>query len=200
MNDRSSPPGKPGASPASTESAAGPSPRWRPDRLDSAEFARLGAQLSGTFPISQMHRLAGLLADQEGEVHWHASGRRQDVGDRRERDWLELGWSATVRLPCNRCTQPVAVDLAGDRRFALLPDEDSAARLDEEAEDFDALVHSAHFDLKGLIEDEIIMTLPLAPAHPDCPLPGGEALDVDAEPEPNPFSALASLKGSVRKH
>ena len=60
------------------------------------------------------------------------------------------------------------------------------------------LVISRDFDALSLVEDELILALPLVPRHEVCP----QALPVDAVDEafeaasqrPNPFAALAALK------
>ena len=76
-------------------------------------------------------------------------------------------------------------------------DEATAAALDDEAEE-DILVVSRDFDALALIEDELILSLPLVPLHPVCPekVPMSAA-DPDfevASERPNPFGVLAGLK------
>ncbi|MDP1159869.1 YceD family protein, partial [Klebsiella variicola] len=54
-----------------------------------------------------------------------------------------------------------------------------------------------HLDARELIEDELLLALPLVPRHANCPqpLPGaGEQAEPEAEQRPNPFAALAALK------
>jgi uncharacterized protein len=71
-----------------------------------------------------------------------------------------------------------------------------AAQEDEDAEE-DVLVWSASFDALSLIEDELIMALPMIPMHQACE---GEhvptSLDAPAaeESRPNPFAVLAKLR------
>jgi uncharacterized protein len=82
------------------------------------------------------------------------------------------------------------------RRFRFVRNEDEAARLDEESED-DVLALPARLDLQALLEDELILALPIVPRHALCPeplpLPAAEPLDEEA-PAPNPFAALAALR------
>jgi uncharacterized protein len=51
-------------------------------------------------------------------------------------------------------------------------------------------------DLVSLVEDELLLALPLVPRHEVCPqpLPMSHGDDVQEEPAPNPFAALAVLK------
>ncbi|MDQ2927379.1 MAG: YceD family protein, partial [Pseudomonadota bacterium] len=73
--------------------------------------------------------------------------------------------------------------------------EDAAAALDAESED-DVLALAPAIDLQSLIEDELLLALPLIPRHDVCPEPLVQAVggDVKPSPEEHPFAALAALK------
>ena len=77
------------------------------------------------------------------------------------------------------------------------PDEASAAALDDESEE-DVLVFGGAFDLMELVEDELLMSLPLVPRHERCPVDVQlAAADPDFEEsavKPSPFAGLASLR------
>ena len=99
---------------------------------------------------------------------------------------------------CQRCMGPVTVDLVVQRSFRFVADEATAAALDDESEE-DVLVVSREFDLLGLVEDELLMAMPLVPRHEQCPTEVPmEASDEDFEAESarkaNPFAALANLR------
>jgi uncharacterized protein len=99
---------------------------------------------------------------------------------------------------CQCCLAPVQTRIEVDRWFRFAPDEDAAAALDEDSEE-DVLGASRDFDLHGLIEDELLMELPITPRHEVCPQdvplsvadPDFEAAEQD---RPNPFAALAKLR------
>ncbi len=87
--------------------------------------------------------------------------------------------------------------LSVDRAFRFVADEATAMAEDDEAEE-DLLVLGPAFDALALIEDELLMALPLVPRHPACPQPlsGPEGL-AEPPPElarPNPFAVLSGLK------
>ena len=87
--------------------------------------------------------------------------------------------------------------MLSDRKFRFVRSEEEAERLDEMSE-VDVLVLSPKLDGLELLEDELILALPLVPRHePVCPNP--LPLPVDEleleEPAPNPFAALAALRG-----
>jgi uncharacterized protein len=76
-------------------------------------------------------------------------------------------------------------------------DEATAAALDDEAEE-DILVLSRDFDALALIEDELILSLPLVPLHDICPqavpMSVADPEFTEAAERPNPFGVLAGLK------
>jgi uncharacterized protein len=77
-----------------------------------------------------------------------------------------------------------------DRWFRLVADEATALAQDDDSEE-DLLALSASFDAVGLLEDELLLALPLILQHPDCQPPTSPALVDDL---PHPFAALAALK------
>ncbi|MBY0467713.1 MAG: YceD family protein, partial [Burkholderiaceae bacterium] len=99
-----------------------------------------------------------------------------------------------ISLECQRCLKPVDVPLVVQRRFLFVHGEDAAAQLDTDSED-DVLALSRTLNLIELIEDELLLGLPLVPRHSVCPQP----LRPPADPEPfeeraNPFAVLGDLK------
>jgi uncharacterized protein len=98
-----------------------------------------------------------------------------------------------------------------DRWLRFVPGgEDAAAALDADSDD-DVLPLQRAIDARALIEDELLLELPLVARHTLCPRPlpmsAGEAMPEPgaegggAEGErPNPFAVLARLKGSDKGH
>ena len=112
---------------------------------------------------------------------------------------MALHAQVRVALTCQRCLQAVDVNLLVDCDYRFVADEAAAAEADIDAEE-DLLPTSRALDLPGLIEDELLMALPLVPRHEGrCPQPLVAPASVD-EPLPagssrtNPFEALAVLK------
>ena len=121
-------------------------------------------------------------------------------GHPRRRWWL----AARVRLACicERCLEPVALVLESRRGFeffesAALADarteqmtaEDEARDPDLPVVDFLAPEDAA--SLRGLIEDELLLELPMAPKHADCQAP--LTVESNAGDRIRPFAGLAEL-------
>jgi len=107
-----------------------------------------------------------------------------------------------LSLTCQRCLGVVNVPVVVDRWFRFVPSEQVAEQEDEDAEE-DLLVLETHFKLHDLIEDEVLLAMPLVPRHDECP---GKvklsAVDPDFEvaqaAKPKPFEALAALKNAKK--
>ena len=173
-----------------------------PFRLDVAAFAKAAGELEGRWPSLQFDRLTesavvdALPAD-GGEVAWRARGEARTMRGGETQIWLHIGATTDVALECQRCLKAVAVPLAIQRSFLFVYGEDAAAQLDTDSED-DVLALTRALDLRELIEDELLLALPIVPRHDACPVPLVAPADDEEvfEEKPNPFAALVALKRS----
>ena len=121
-----------------------------------------------------------------------------DIQKRGEVVFWQLQTTGTLWQTCQRCLEPVAVSLDVDSELALLEDENHVALLDEGTEIImlDELTDDNKLWLLPMIEDELLVDLPLAPKHEDCQMAVTEfgELPETATEKDNPFAVLASLK------
>ena len=89
---------------------------------------------------------------------------------------------------CQRCLDVVETEISVEREFRFVATEAEAEQEDEESEE-DILVNDANFNLHNLIEDELLMALPMVPMHDECEPP--IALK---EEKVSPFAILGQLK------
>jgi uncharacterized protein len=167
-----------------------------PTALELVSLCRQGAELGGQWPLARLERLAqALAAPTDGAVAWSASASQRPVTGGEPELWLALKASVEVPLQCQRCLQTMTEALQVDRRFRFVRSEEQAAELDEESED-DVLALPPRLDLVALLEDELILALPIVPRHEACPQPLLKpAPEADEEAAPHPFAALAALRG-----
>jgi uncharacterized protein len=168
-----------------------------PMRLDVAAFAADAGILQGREPVAAFDRLSELLpADAPPEdVNWTARGELRQPKAVEPEIWLQLTASAGVWMTCQRCLQAVRVPVELERRIRFVRDEDTAARLDADSDE-DVLALERSLDLRALVEDEVLLALPIVPRHDRCPAPLPLSLPPDdaEEPAANPFAALEVLK------
>lgn len=174
------------------------------EHLDVAAFAADAAELSGQWPLPDLPRLA---EDQPAEspaarqsVSWTVRGERRAVAGAEPETWLHLQAQAVVQRECQRCLAPVDIALEVNRPIRFVSDEETAAALDSELDE-DVLVLEPSLDLRRLVEDELLLALPIVPRHEVCPeplpLPEEDADEAAAE---NPFAALAALRRTGSGH
>lgn len=154
--------------------------------VDSLEFARKGGHLAGSVAVAALGRLADALADTGGELAYSLDGGRNGDG----KPFLHLRVSGRLQLSCQRCLSALPFEVEIDSRLLLVaPGE---AWPDDELVDdgSDAIEADAALAVLPLIEDEVLLALPIAPRHGDCRPPQADGGDK----KPSPFAALASLK------
>jgi uncharacterized protein len=173
-----------------------------PDRLDVAAFAEAAADLSARDPLSRYERLvseASAPPAVDATVTWQARGQQRAMpGGGANVPWLHLKAETALPMVCQRCLGPVEVPLQVDRWFRFAADEATAAIEDEDADE-DVLALGHDFNLRALVEDELLMELPVAPRHEACPQPvRTSAVDDDFDAaqaaRPNPFAVLGKLR------
>lgn len=167
-----------------------------PRRLDVAAACAGGTALSGDWPLGALDRIVdgGAPIATEASVSWAATFELRAVPGAGPQQWLHLRVSACVPRECQRCLQAVTLPLTVDRWVRFVADEATAAALDADSEE-DVLVAGRQFDLRALVEDELLLAMPLVPTHETCPEPLLEpAAEQAPGPQEHPFAALAALK------
>lgn len=163
-------------------------------------FTRAQGELNGRVPLASLGRLVAEAAGPvDGvEVHYAVHGSTRVDSASHAQLWIHL--TAEVAMPqiCQRCLGPVELPVPVEREFRFVATEEQAELEDEDSEE-DVLVLNRDFNLLELIEDELIMALPVVPKHVVCP--SGVKMRV-ADPDfseeeavkPNPFAVLGVLK------
>ena len=170
-----------------------------PPKLDVKQAGQLAMHLSGQDLLSNYERLMqetqGLGA--HNALNWSVRGELEPGPTGQLQVWLHLTASVTLPLTCQRCLGAVDVPVEINRSFRFV-DSEAQAELEDDESSEDVLVLSHDFDLMGLIEDEVLMDLPVVPRHETCPvaikLMATDADFEDAPVKPNPFAVLVGLK------
>lgn len=154
--------------------------------IDSLEFARENRRLAGDFPVASLPRLTDLLADDGGSLSWLVRGEC----DADHKPFLDIEIVGELQLKCQRCLGALAHGLKIQSRLQLVPQ--GVAWPDEDLEDdrVDQIEASDNQSLLALIEDEVLLALPIAPRHQSCVLPRYD----DGSTVASPFATLAKLK------
>jgi uncharacterized protein len=168
-----------------------------PRHLEVEAFAQESVRLEGRWPQDELLRLKqSTLPESRADVAWVAQGESREARGGAAENWLHLTAETTVILQCQRCLSAMTAPLAIESSFQFVAGEDAAAALDADSE-HDVLALTRELDLLTLVEDELLLALPIVPRHEHCPQPLAVPVseeEVAAEKEAHPFAALAALK------
>jgi len=157
-----------------------------PERIDIARLADTRATLVGSVPIGRFVRLAPALDETAGAVEVELRFGREDG-----REVIVGHIEGELALRCQRCLATVRLPVRATVDLARVASE--AETVAGTHEPFVAATREV--DLAVLVEDELILAVPLVPLHPDgarCrPASIGRGGLATNE---NPFAALAALK------
>lgn len=159
-----------------------------PDRLTPK-----GTVFEGTFRPGDLENLAAELASPGGELRFRIVARL-DSARRRVVSCIIEGF---VFLTCQSTFETFRHAIAIDDRLVLVGSDAELPPLGEESDQEDFVVADSPVDLRGLVEEAVILSLPMVPRKPGiAPGPGEEGEEEPAKP--SPFAALAGLKGPKR--
>ncbi len=160
-----------------------------PATVEPILLAEKGTHLVGTLPIKGMARLAPSCLDDCGETRVDLHFGRTESGNVYE---LTGRLEARLRVACQRCLGPMDLAFATDVRLLLLRPGEPVAGLAPEVE---ALMVDRPLRLSELVEDELLLVMPMIPMHPVEACAARNFLK-SAPPADKPLSGLGRLKRS----
>jgi uncharacterized protein len=165
--------------------------------IDSLDFAGNGREISGEVPVAELARLQDVLESPQGILSYTVRGGV----DNQSSHFLDIRVTGRCRLICQRCLEgldyPVQIDarllLRDQASLNAMGAEEHLAGHPEGEEAFDSILADAHLDVLNLLEEEVLLSLPIAPRHEigTCMAAGSENRQ---EEERHPFAVLAKLK------
>lgn len=159
-------------------------------RLDPWHLCDQRKVIAGSADLATFPRLAAETSG-GGEVRYDLAFGRDDEG----RAIVTGSVSATVSLVCQRCLETLPMTLGGPVTLGVVGGLEEMARLPDDLEPL--LVTDGVVVPAGLIEDELLLTLPDVPRHDgpcgpqDLLQPAPASADAAAD---NPFAVLAGLR------
>ena len=138
--------------------------------FDAFRLARERGVLTGSLDVEASERLEDRTAPGPGTVSWRIEGVRDEAG----RPAIAIDIEGAVPVTCQRCLSdfPLAVER---RTIAVLARSEKEADELDGSSDHEVVVADHPLDAVGLVEDELLLTLPYAPMHEsDCAADGGQ--------------------------
>lgn len=172
-----------------------------PESISLDKWADSGFEWQGEVVPVSFERLVTLLSAEREQQSLQLSTHLY-----RHNNVLHLSFKLVgeVWLTCQRCLQPVLIELTDGYDIALLNDDSQIRLIDDEQDHLllDEIITEQTperlLPLKKLVEDEILLKVPMAPKHDDCEMATTQFGEIPEEAESeNPFAALAALKGKL---
>jgi uncharacterized protein len=164
-----------------------------PAVIDVWRMVAAKRQFEGTLPLSAFTRLRDSLVDSEGECRY-VLGFGRDAGNQA---FVEVRAEAELPLLCQRTLERYLHRVRLVQQLGLITSEAQESALPEQMEPL-LVPESGEMQAIDLVEDELILALPVVPIDPDSTAPSAEWQD-EAESEQseqtrNPFGVLSALK------
>jgi len=169
-----------------------------PDIIKVQNLAETGRILEGKLSLASMQRLDLQLA--EGADNANEAEVTLEFGiDVQGIKFLSGHIVAPVKMACQRCMGAMDYTVDISIKLAMIKSEEEAEELPDRYEPL--LVNEPELSLVELIEEELMLALPIVALHEndDCPaatvdndLQGTQP--IETEGKPNPFVVLAQLK------
>lgn len=145
-----------------------------PDEIDPLRLADEGRALDGELSAGNFKRLSGVV----GPVTVALRFERTAHGTRHLRGTIK----AQVETTCQRCLETITLRLEATPDVELATSEPSAGAQDEA----DTLVVTGRWLLQEYVEDELLLVMPMIPAHTESPCralpPGLEPTNTGRQP------------------
>ncbi|WP_343133209.1 YceD family protein [Dyella sp. M7H15-1] len=141
-----------------------------------------------------MPRLCEVLADDAGSATYALDFGRDEYGT----NYVDVRVQAPLRLICQRTLEPFVMPVTVDSRLGLIRSEREESALPAGVEPL-LVAEDDKLNPIDVIEDELLLALPLVPMNPDSALPEEvirppmEATSIEERPD-NPFAVLRELK------
>jgi len=155
----------------------------QPDRLTTK-----GTVFEGVLRPGDLENLAPLLASPEGELRYRVTARLDNTRRRTVSCIIE----GFVFLTCQSTFEDFRHEVAIADRLVLVASDEELPPFEEESDREDYVVATSPIEVRGMVEEAVILALPMVPRKPGVE-PGPE--DAGGKPgKPSPFAALAGLK------
>lgn len=166
---------------------------------DPIAFAKRGGQMEGVLDVRLLERLQDLLLDDQGVLSFRVIGRLDGL----QRPRLKVAVSGSLVMQCDRCLERMDFPVRLESEVMLVAPGVVPAD-DDDPESPEWVEAGKELDIRELIEDEVVLGLPMATRHPgeQCGKAGKSAQGQDNVPASGtrqPFARLGEWMTEQKK-
>ena len=165
-----------------------------PETVNFMRQVELNRTIEGVYPLSKFTRLSDAVLSNDGFI-----SVKLEFGKCVGFACLRAKVSASLLVECQRCLKPMETEVSGSFKFALVHSEEDFELLPDEFEPY--LVEGEEQSIIDLIEDEVLLSLPMVTTHekPCSEFMSRQDKILKAEKEAShPFASLKALRDDIR--
>ena len=151
-------------------------------------LAEQGGRLQGRLQLENMRRLAEIIYQDTGTVQYHLRLGRDEFGF----SYIRGDYQVTLQLVCQRCLNPFTLPLSNEINIGLAASSEQLEKLPSHYEPM--LLTTDEVSLLTLIEDEVLLGVPMVPVHPQGDCLAAAQIARHAPDRENPFAVLKQLR------
>jgi len=171
-----------------------------PDYVDARKIFAQQALIKGIIPVSRLLRFCDLIAANDGDVQVDLKFALDDS----HRRVIEGILDTKVQVICQRCLEPMQIELHDEFRLAVVESEKQAEALPKSLDPW--LSEDIKLVLAEVVEEQLILCMPIVSYHEHSCIEklsfeatkntqsGSESAAAKGASTPNPFDILKKLK------
>ena len=131
--------------------------------IDTVKFARNGQEMIHSFSVEDLQRVKDIVGDVGEEIEAKLEGGVLKTG----KPFIDLSIKADLPLTCQRCLELMNFELNSSTRFIIAFGKSELTDLSDEPDDVEFLIAEEDADVVAMVEEELLLRLPMAAKHED---------------------------------
>ena len=131
--------------------------------IDTVKFARNGQEMIHSFSVEDLQRVKDIVGDFGEEIEAKLEGGVLKTG----KPFIDLSIKADLPLTCQRCLELMNFELNSSTRFIIAFGKSELTDLSDEPDDVEFLIAEEDADVVAMVEEELLLRLPMAAKHED---------------------------------
>jgi uncharacterized protein len=131
--------------------------------IDTVKFARNGREMIHSFSVEDLQRVKDIVGDFGEEIEAKLEGGVLKTG----KPFIDLSIKANLPLTCQRCLERMNFELNSSTRFIIAFGKSELTDLSDEPDDVEFLIAEEDADVVAMVEEELLLRLPMAAKHED---------------------------------
>ena len=143
--------------------------------------------MTGSVPLRAFERIREVLHDDNGSINFELHFGKDEQGV----VFIQGEFNVNLKVKCQRCMQPMDLPLQGEINLGVV-NADGAQNFPDRYEPLS--LSDNEIPLEDLLEEEILLALPIAPAHERSQCKDNRLIEKYRRESASPFAVLKNFK------